>query len=77
MDKVSERVAQISGISDGFTMNAKAIADSELIEISVFSWDEQAAYDVCVAYAEVVPEIIPEIIVGSSVRVIDYPKIPA
>lgn len=75
--KVLERVKEISGISDDYTMNAKAIGNSEMIEISVSSWDEQTAYDVCVAYAEVVPEMIPEIIVGSSVKVIDYPQIPA
>lgn len=75
--KVLERVKEISGISDGFTMKAEAIGDSEMIEISVSSWDEQTAYDVCVAYAEVVPEMIPEIIVGSSVKVIDYPQMPA
>lgn len=75
--KVLERVKEISGISDGFTMKAEAIHDSNLIEISVSSWDEQTAYDVCVAYAEVVPEMIPEIIVGSSVKVIEYPQMPA
>ena len=76
-DKVLERVKEISGISDGFTMKAEAIHDSDLMEISVSSWDKQTAYDVCVAYAEVVPEMIPEIIVGSSVKIIDIPKMPA
>lgn len=75
--KVLERVKEISGISDDFTMKAEAVRDSNLIEVSVSSWDEQTAYDVCVAYAEVVPEMIPEIVVGSSVKVIDYPQIPA
>lgn len=76
-NKVLEKVKETSGISDGFTVNIEALDDTEIIEISVSSWDEQTAYDVCVAYAEVVPEMIPEIIVGSSVKVIEYPQMPA
>lgn len=76
-NKVLEKVKETSGISDGFTVNIEALDDTEIIEISVSSWDKQVAYDVCVAYTQVVPEVVPEIVVGSNVKIIDLPKVPA
>ena len=69
-----EKVKEITGITDGFTVNMEAIDDTAVMELSVSSWDKQTAYDVCVAYTQVIPEAMAAIVGGSSVRVVDYPK---
>ena len=72
-----EKVKEMTGITDGFTVNMEAIGDKAVMELSVSSWDKQTAYDVCAAYTRVLPEQFAKVIEGVSVKVVDYPKMPA
>ncbi len=74
--KVRNEVIALSGISSEFTVEVNSLNETEVFEIVVKSPDAQIAYDVCCAYAEVIPHVVEEIIDGSSLRIIDVPQMP-
>ena len=71
---VRDKVIADTGISEGYQVRIESKDETEIIEITVISWDSQTAYDVCYAYTQIAPERIQDIVEGASVKIVDLPK---
>lgn len=75
-NKVRNEVLALSGVSSDFTVEINPLNETQVIEIWVIASQPQIAYDVSCAYAQVIPHAIEEIVEGSSVKLIDAPRMP-
>ena len=78
LDPVAEKVGHGLTASHIRGMMAAAPMDeTEVFEVQISSSDAQLAATIANAIAEVAPEKIEEIVVGSSTKIIDYAKVAA
>ena len=56
-------------------MSTEAVNETEILKISVTSKDAQEALDIAATIAEVAPGAVSDIIEGSSVKIVDTPKV--
>ena len=56
-------------------MSTETVNETEVLKISVTSRDAQEALDIAATIAEVAPGAVSDIIEGSSVKIVDTPKV--
>lgn len=77
MEKVAEESdLDINAASILPMLSAGAISNTEIFEVSINSEDPVAAAEIANAIAAVVPDAIQEIVIASSVKVINYATVP-
>lgn len=52
------------------------VSDSAVMFVSVNAEQPEVAYDIAMALVDVVPQVVPTIIEGTSIKLIDYPLYP-
>lgn len=73
---VAETGAQLEHNALRKMIYAAAVNETEMFEVTVTSGDAQLSADLANAIAKVSPEVISQIIKGSSAEIIDYAKVP-
>ncbi len=76
LDEVAAKVGR--GVSAAYIrgmMTAAALDETEVFEVVISSSDPKLAHDIAKTIGEVAPDIIGEIVSGSSTSIIDWPKV--
>lgn len=76
LDEVAAKVGR--GVSAAYIrgmMTAAALDETEVFEVVISSSDPKLAHDIAKTIGEIAPNIIGEIVSGSSTSIIDWPKV--
>jgi len=80
-DTVLNEAAKLLGDDYSYERLSKKVStnvldETELIRVSVLASSPQEAYDIAEAISKAAPECIQNIVEGSSMRIVDNPKVP-